>query len=258
MSTPQVIIRPSSKRHGQFLTLLGVALVLILFIWNLVAPLPLAVLIVTLSAAIVLSVIGIAKVLEPDAALTVTPQFICYQHRKGQWQLAWNNILRFDQPRIQRFLDLQDMPYVGFRLHSYHDFLGQISQRMAVHLMLEQRNLLVVALRYEKPNERDYAQYFDVPLKYKSNEGHVYEGVKAAFLLAHGAIGASYWAMTCISAKTHSIAPLMNLCNCCGNCVQPATIISKTSRLARVRIRQRIKLWTGKVITLHQINAEVF
>ncbi|RUO19563.1 DUF2982 domain-containing protein [Aliidiomarina haloalkalitolerans] len=181
MSTPQVIIRPSSKRHGQFLTLLGVALVLILFIWNLVAPLPLAVLIVTLSAAIVLSVIGIAKVLEPDAALTVTPQFICYQHRKGQWQLAWDNILRFDQPRIQRFLDLQDMPYVGFRLHSYHDFLGQISQRMAVHLMLEQRNLLVVALRYEKPNERDYAQYFDVPLKYKSNEGHVYEGVKAAF-----------------------------------------------------------------------------
>lgn len=181
MKTTQISIRPSSKRHGQVLTLSGVALVACLLIWNLAQPLPLAVLIVATSLAIVLSAIGVAKVLEPEATFVFTPQAIAYYHRKGRWQLNWDNILRFDQPRLQHFLELRDMPYVGFRIHSYHEFLENISQRMAVHLMLEQRNVLVLALRYHKPEERDYAHYFDVPLKYKSSEGVTYEGVKAAF-----------------------------------------------------------------------------
>ncbi|MCC5855701.1 MAG: DUF2982 domain-containing protein [Idiomarina sp.] len=184
MSRPELAIRPSAKRNGLALTAIGATLLLFCLFLNATdAPIPGPVLLLLSVIALVILALGIAKLLEPESSFSITPEHICFRHRKGTWVLPWETIQRFDVPRVQRGLHLQDMPFLGIRLREYDTFLEHLSPRLAVYLMMEQRQILLTALRSEKPEHRDYQEYFDVPFRWKSETGVVYEGVLASFAL---------------------------------------------------------------------------
>jgi len=175
-------ITPHTKRNGLAITLFAAILILVLLYLNQsTLNVPLAVFIAGFGFALVTGALGVAKLLEPPTSLQITPEEIQYIHRKGQWTLRWDDIVRFDIPRVRRGLEQHELPFIGFRLHSYDQFLQQLSPRMAVHLMIEQRQLMGVALRSEKPAHRDYAEYYDVPTRWKSPAGKTYTGVYASF-----------------------------------------------------------------------------
>ncbi|RUO33548.1 DUF2982 domain-containing protein [Aliidiomarina sanyensis] len=183
-SMPEQIVHPQAKRNGLVITVLGGSLLVATFLCNAIfQEFPLALLITGTGFSLVTLAVGIGKLIEPPASLIMNPKAIVYQHRKGQWQLTWDNIQRIGIPTIQRGIDRIEVPVIGFRLHSYDALLQNIDKRMAVHVLLEQRQLLVVALRAEKPDLEDFTPYFDVPSKYKTDSETIYDGVLASFAL---------------------------------------------------------------------------
>ena len=136
---------------------------------------------VAYGAALILLGVGFAKHIEPETSLEITPNHISYRHRKGSWKLAWESILRFDIPHYRRGLEHREMPYIGFRLNDIDAVLRDISPRLAVYLMLEQRSILVAALRSERPDDTDFTEFFDPPSTWSSAAGIEYNGILAAF-----------------------------------------------------------------------------
>lgn len=175
-------VSPAAKGDALTFLILGVvvfAITMLLFLADLELPKAAWGLLWIASAA--LFFLGAAKIYEPKVSLVINPETIRYEHRRGTWQIEWDNIVRFDVPRIAEFMKSEDLPYLGFRLRSIEPVLAQISPRLAVHLVSEQRHLLVAALRRERPDLHDYSPYFDLPDKYTAETGKVYRGVQALF-----------------------------------------------------------------------------
>jgi len=175
-------VHPLAKRNGMVFCCIGVGTLCLALLLNLTAlPMPWQVWVVMLSFAGIFLLLGIGKLIEPEVSLVITPQHIRYLHRRGQWQIPWEAIIRFDIPRVSKGFDYESLPYIGIRLEDEDALLAQISPRLAVHLIHEQRHLLAIALRRELPAQADYSDYFDIPTQYVSRKGIKYTGVKAVF-----------------------------------------------------------------------------
>ncbi|MCW8090960.1 DUF2982 domain-containing protein [Alteromonas sp. ASW11-130] len=137
-------IRANSKRNGLVTVLLGILGLGLSVMWLSFAPesLFLAGIFLT-SAAIVTLLIGWFKLREPEFSLAITPAEVRYFHRLGKWQLSWDNVQRVDCPRIRRGIEHQELEAVGFKLKDYSPFLRGISPRLATHILMEQRPLLL-------------------------------------------------------------------------------------------------------------------
>ncbi|PHR63574.1 DUF2982 domain-containing protein [Pseudidiomarina marina] len=177
-----VYVKPLTRAHGLGFNALGLVIFAVtMFLWLIDAPIITAAYGLLFIASALLIFLGSAKVFEPPVSMTITPKEITYLHRRGRWQIQWNNILRFDIPRLHRGLELEQMPYIGFRLHDIEPIIQTITPRLAVYLLSEQRHLLVAALRHERPELREYSPYFEVPDRYQSASGIEYRGVQAMF-----------------------------------------------------------------------------
>lgn len=167
----------SSYRHrnGLTLTLLGALLLclgplLLIHEWRAAGM-------VMLIAAPVLLILGIGKLTEPKIGLSLTAQGLTLYHRRGRWQLSWRDIQRIDQLTLGRGFERREMPYIGFRLNTPESLLDNIDQRLAVGILNEQRNLLLVTLRSECPDCQPEDLFEDA--HYRSPMGIYYEGVFA-------------------------------------------------------------------------------
>ncbi|WP_417685523.1 DUF2982 domain-containing protein [Pseudidiomarina gelatinasegens] len=178
----EVLISPHTRANGVGFSALGVVIFAVtMFMWLVEAPIPQAAFGLLYIASAVLIFLGSAKVFEPAVSMKITPATISYLHGRGNWHITWENIVRFDIPRTHRGLDIEELPYIGFRLHDIEPVLHAITPRLAVYLLSEQRHLLVVALRHERPELKDYSTYFEVPDRYKAVSGKEYRGVQAMF-----------------------------------------------------------------------------
>jgi hypothetical protein len=139
-----ILIRSTAKRNGLTTLLIGVAVLLIASVAMTASPkwllLPL---IFCVSGAIVTILIGWFKLREPEHSLAIDREKVSYSHRCGQWQIAWDDIQRVDCPRVSRGLDHDTLELVGFKLKRYDEFLQTISPRLASHIIMEQRPLLI-------------------------------------------------------------------------------------------------------------------
>lgn len=184
MTTLMQRIRPHTKRNGGSYIILAILLVAAMaFTHSQVMPLPWSFRLSLVCFALITVALGVGKLLEPSTSLEITPHSIRYLHFKGSWQLPWDDIVRFDIPTVQRGLQRQPIPFLGFRLRDYDALLQQISPRLAVHLLNDQRSMLATAIRSEKPRERQYTDYFEVPDIFTSDSGRVYRGVIATFAM---------------------------------------------------------------------------
>ncbi|WP_417656405.1 DUF2982 domain-containing protein [Pseudidiomarina aestuarii] len=185
MSTPSPLqrnISPSARQNALTFCLLGVLFFAVaMFCWLVEAPLAPAAFGLLWIASAVLLFLGIAKLLEPETSFIITPAEITYSHRRGRWTLPWEAITRFDAPRVHRGLNLEDLPYLGFRLEDIEVLLERISPRLMSHVIVEQRHLLALGLRYERPDLSDYSQYYDIPERFIGRSGREYKGLQAMF-----------------------------------------------------------------------------
>lgn len=177
-----VYVKPLTRAHGFGFNALGLVIFAVtMFLLLTDTPIIPAAYGLLFIASAALIFLGSAKIFEPPVSMTITPQEITYIHSRGTWCIDWANLLRFDIPRLHRGLELETMPYIGFRLHDIEPVLRKITPRLAVYLLSEQRHLLVAALRHERPDLREYSPYFEVPDRYRSASGTEYRGVQAMF-----------------------------------------------------------------------------
>jgi hypothetical protein len=123
---------------------------MLLLIWRL-ASAPLIPAYALLLTGLMMTFIGWLQLNEPAVSLSLCRDYLHYHHRYGGWAIKWNNIVRVDQPRVHVGWDLHPLPYIGFKIKRYDEFLPLITPRLAVHLLTEQRSVLLHAMQSEQP-----------------------------------------------------------------------------------------------------------
>ncbi|WKE66695.1 DUF2982 domain-containing protein [Gallaecimonas kandeliae] len=131
---------------------------------------------VLLLACPVLLALGIGKLTEPKVSLSINSQSLSLHHRRGGWSLRWRDIQRIDQLRIGSGFEMRELPYIGFRLKHPEPLLDTISPRLAVGLLTEQRNILLLALGSQPTAS---AEDLFEPHQYQAPSGKHYQGVTA-------------------------------------------------------------------------------
>ncbi len=183
-SVEPIFIKAASKSNGLTSIVLGCLGLVLSALWLSLLPewLFLAGIFLT-SAAIVCLLIGFFKVREPNYSLEIAKDFITYRHRLGSWRIHWDNLQRADCPRIRHGLDHVALETVGFKLKSYTDFLNTISPRLATHLLMEQRPLLLHNSDSNCATGSCYEQSMFDDKHFVLDDGTAITGIKA--MLAH-------------------------------------------------------------------------
>ncbi|TPV58421.1 DUF2982 domain-containing protein [Aestuariibacter sp. GS-14] len=175
-----IFIKSTAKRNGLTTLLIGTIALLLSAAMLIALPDWLFLIgIFMVSGAIVTMLIGWFKIREPEHSLSVDRERILYQHRCGQWQIAWDNIQRIDCPRVQQGLSLTPLNMVGFKLKHYDDFILAISPRLASHLIMEQRALLMHSEDKSCATGGCYSSSLFEDKPYQLADGQVVTGIKA-------------------------------------------------------------------------------
>lgn len=144
-TAPVITIKAIARHHAKTLMvngLLGLILSGLLanfFWWDFRLHLVLLLLV-----SLILLIIGAFKHFEPVNSFELTPQYLCYFHRYGACQLAWDNIQRIDIPVVTQGIEAKPLAYIGIRLKN-PEVLAQLPRRLANNLLSEQRDLYFLA-----------------------------------------------------------------------------------------------------------------
>jgi hypothetical protein len=141
-------------------------------------------------AELVVFITGLAKYFQPQFSLTLTPSYLKYQHRYGQWQLSWQDIQRISLMNETLGVNPLQLPFIGIRLTAIATLATSISPRLANRLIHEQRPLLAMAIRLRLITlEQSQLNFSPFILA----NGEIIKGPLAAFLhhssILHNALG---------------------------------------------------------------------
>lgn len=179
MNDDTIIIRPIAKHHQSFLLVIGVVLLATSVTLNgLYWHDYKFQLMLLLFVSLIVLFVAFLKVTEPSDSLTISRQSISFRHRYGKWHIPWKNVLRIAQPSIQTNFQYVDLPYIGIRTSSLKELAENITPRLANRLIHEQKELLVVAARYNHIKLENGLIHFE-PYEL---EGTIYKGPIAAWL----------------------------------------------------------------------------
>ena len=121
--------------------------------------------------------VGYSKLTEPFYAVELCPQGVRYHHRRGSWLLPWQ---AFSQVWVPTLAEQGDVAFVGFKVTDYDSFLESLPLRLAVKLLVEQRHLLLAALRQNCPSGTCVSSFLVENTEFNSKKKH-YSGVQAMF-----------------------------------------------------------------------------
>jgi hypothetical protein len=91
---------------------------------------------------------GYAKLTEPLYVIELDQHGFSYVHHKGRWSIPWPGFSFISVPELAG----KELAYIGVKLRHYDEFLNQLQPRLAVHIMVEQRHLLIAALGSNCPS----------------------------------------------------------------------------------------------------------
>jgi hypothetical protein len=172
-------VRPGTKRNGITLSLVGCVLLLLglmlLLTGNWFAQGLLA-----FFLGAVATILGVAKLIEPEMSIELSPEGLKYYHRRGNLFIAWDNIQRIDIPRVNQGLEMIELPFIGVRLKYINPVLDNISPRLATGLLTEQRPLLMTAAAQDELLEH-LEHYLSSEFAPLIVNGERYRGVLAMF-----------------------------------------------------------------------------
>lgn len=180
MDQPEIRIKPQAKCNSLFITLLGFSSLLLAalmsqYYWQ--SAKFFLMLMIGLSLAVM--TLGILKMLEPETSFYISPQKLLFQHRKGRWQLNWQNIRAIHPVTNTHGIVREELNYIGLTLNSLEDLKDYISLRLANHLIHEQQPLMVYCVSHELIKPEQAIVNFEV---YKCRNGEEIKGPLAGFL----------------------------------------------------------------------------
>ncbi len=153
MTGPQLVldddaigIKPLAKTNRLVLAITAVALAGLSFIGWLLLPSSLLLVAALCGVfSIILGLITLSKYSMPAYSFILHRQRLSHYQSKGSWTLNWPCIQRVDQPRVTMGLEVSTLPYVAIRLtdDGYERLLSSLSPRLANHLLVNQRALLL-------------------------------------------------------------------------------------------------------------------
>ncbi|WOH38279.1 DUF2982 domain-containing protein [Thalassotalea fonticola] len=112
-------------------------------------------------ASFIVVLIGYFKNNEPKISYELTPKTIKFNHRRGQWQIYWLNVIRIGEV----YADIQGervrLPYLGIRLASIEPLAKSIPPRLANKLIHEQKELVRLAVKNLRLTIEQGAIHFD-------------------------------------------------------------------------------------------------
>ena len=139
MAVVVVKITPSNRKNGPWLLSMGITgLFICLWLAGLWWHQARYLIIVLVLSAVILTLLGTLKLMQPRFSLLLGEQGLKFIHRNGCWQSAWDNIVVAGQPRV----DGKELPYVGLSLRDLDSMADAISPRLANKLLHEQQDLL--------------------------------------------------------------------------------------------------------------------
>ncbi|WP_275975063.1 DUF2982 domain-containing protein [Shewanella gaetbuli] len=178
--TNVVTIEPQTKRNAATLTTLGAAGLLLSLLLFIKFSHLFAFSLVMFGFALVSLLLGIAKLNEPSISLKLTSEGLCYFHRRGQYKVSWDNIVRIDNARVTQNMALIELPYLGLKLKQMNPVLDAISPRLATGLLTEQRPLLMTAATHDE-DLKSLEKYLGAEFEPFISHGERYRGVLAMF-----------------------------------------------------------------------------
>lgn len=179
MDADHLAIRPDTKRNGISLSLMG-AVLLLLGLMLLLTGNWFAQGLLSFFLGAVATILGVAKLIEPEVSIELSCDGIEYHHRRGKWFITWDNIQRIDIPRVSQGVEMIELPYIGVRLKYINPVLDNISPRLATGLLTEQRPLLMTAAAQDELMEH-LEHYLSSEFAPLVVNGERYRGVLAMF-----------------------------------------------------------------------------
>ncbi|MEZ8143551.1 hypothetical protein A1OK_16250 [Enterovibrio norvegicus FF-454] len=177
----QLLIYPPHQHIGKYFTIAVVVLVMIVLAVVILNPQ------INLAPALLgLSLIGglgvyISRIIDQqNLSFSLSEMHLQHHTPKGGWSVRWRDIREIGIPSVSQEGWHQPMPWIGIRLKDYEPLLDGISFRLASHIIMEQRSLLLVAYRRSEspPNTKLEDMMFD-DTPYVSASGKVYKGLVA-------------------------------------------------------------------------------
>lgn len=212
---PIINIKAQSNHHAIFLMLTAFIIVFTTLAFSQGSGRQFQLVIIFLYlCALVIFITGLAKYLEPQYSLSITPNGIKYQHRYGQWQINWSQIQRISLINETFGLNNVQLPYIGIRLLELSTLAAHISPRLANRLIHEQKPLLAFAIKMDFLTIEQSILNFD-PFVLPS--GEVLKGPLAAFLhhstVLHKALGYHlFLPETAIDRELNEFCTLLTQC----------------------------------------------
>ncbi|QTH63708.1 DUF2982 domain-containing protein [Psychrosphaera ytuae] len=132
---------------------------------------------VSFVAAIALVLFALALNSEPADVLVMAEQKITFYHKRGSVSFDIDNIQRCDLVTINQMSGRQSTGYIGFRLKSPVDLIQTIPLRLASRLLIEQKDLQLVAGKEQCASGACNLDGIIDKLEWKSPTGEIFNGV---------------------------------------------------------------------------------
>ncbi|WP_407332976.1 DUF2982 domain-containing protein [Enterovibrio sp. 27052020O] len=177
----QLLIYPPHEHLGRYFSI--AVIVMVMIVLTLVILNPQVNLVPALLGLCMIGGLGIyiSHIIDQQRlSFSLSDMHLQHHTPKGGWSVRWHDIREIGIPTISKDGWHQPMPWVGIRLKSYEPLLDGISFRLASHIIMEQRSLLLVAYRRSEstPNTKLEDMMFD-DTPYVGASGKVYKGLVA-------------------------------------------------------------------------------
>lgn len=139
------------KYGGEFLVAGSILLVLVLLVVKL-KPEPISIFdVAVIIGALFAMFIGYFKLSEPRYNLILSKNGLVFYHRYGKVRIARDNIADIGPVRITNGDQFLELPCIGLRLKSLAPLIKRMPPRLALKLIMEQRNWLIAGVKVKWP-----------------------------------------------------------------------------------------------------------
>ncbi|PSX21130.1 DUF2982 domain-containing protein [Photobacterium kishitanii] len=134
---------------------------------------------IVLFLMITILLVMIKIITTPSVSFTLTFMHCQYHSRYGGWATTWHNVTHIGHATVGTQGWHTSLPWIGIRLKSYDNFISSICPRVASRLLLEQRVLLIMALKYSVDSHHQLEDILFDDSPFITQDGEQFIGLQA-------------------------------------------------------------------------------
>ncbi|MCD9501002.1 DUF2982 domain-containing protein [Photobacterium phosphoreum] len=171
METLHIHAEKLTTKHyiGLFVSIITVTLAFVSYFNSQLSAISVCIMVVLVAVVLLLMI----KVINtPCISFTLTFMHCQYHSRYGGWTTTWHNIAHIGHATLGSQGWHSSLPWIGIRLKNYDDFIRNICPRVASRILLEQRILLIMALKSnpDSPHQLEDMLFDDSPFTTQNGE----------------------------------------------------------------------------------------